>query len=303
MNSALLAKIHILDFTPAVTGHPTWKYLMKVSWWGFAGEWVHRRFGRISKVEEISGIPGMMVNHFGHPYALSEEFVAVYRMHPLIPDTYEFRSLDDTVIAEHEFPDLLAPHARARMAELTMPNVLYSLGRTHPGQIVLHNYPRHLQRFERADGFTLDLAAVDVMRSRERGVPRYTRFRELFHMKPVRTFEELTDNPVWREELRELYNDDIDEVDLQVGLLAEPTPPGFAFSDTATRVFLVMAGRRMTSDRFFTTDYRPEIYTQAGLDWVRDNSMRTVLLRHFPQLGPALEGVENPFSPWRRMGG
>ena len=152
VNSALLAKIHILDFTPAVTGHPTWKYLMKVSWWGLAGEWVHRRFGRISKVEEISGIPGMMVNHFGHPYALSEEFVAVYRMHPLLPDTYEFRALDDAVIAQHDFPDLLAPHARDRMAELTMPNVLYWLGIATPGQIVLHDYPRHLQRFERADG-------------------------------------------------------------------------------------------------------------------------------------------------------
>jgi hypothetical protein len=33
--------------------------------------------------------------------------------------------------------------------------------------------------------------------------------------------------------------------------------------------------------------------------WVRDNSMRTVLLRHFPTLAPALAGVANPFAPWR----
>ena len=26
--------------------------------------------------------------------------------------------------------------------------------------------------------------------------------------------------------------------------------------------------------------------------------MRTVLLRHFPELAPALEGVANPFAPW-----
>ena len=28
--------------------------------------------------------------------------------------------------------------------------------------------------------------------------------------------------------------------------------------------------------------------------------MRTLLLRHFPELEPALDGVANPFAPWRR---
>jgi hypothetical protein len=28
--------------------------------------------------------------------------------------------------------------------------------------------------------------------------------------------------------------------------------------------------------------------------------MSTVLLRHFPELEPALRGVENPFAPWSR---
>ena len=63
-----------------------------------------------------------------------------------------------------------------------------------------------------------------------------------------------------------------------------------------------MASRRLKSDRFFTTDYRPEVYTQVGLDWVAANDMRSVLLRHYPQLGPALKGVKNPFAPWVRTG-
>ena len=60
-----------------------------------------------------------------------------------------------------------------------------------------------------------------------------------------------------------------------------------------------MASRRLKSDRFFTNDYTPEIYTQTGLDWVRSNTMITVLLKHFPGLAPALRGVENAFQPWR----
>ena len=82
------------------------------------------------------------------------------------------------------------------------------------------------------------------------------------------------------------------------GLYAEPLPKGFGFSDTAFRIFILMASRRLKSDRFFTTDYTPKVYTEAGLKWIEENSMRSVLLRHFPELAPALEGVDNPFAPW-----
>ncbi len=301
-NSALIAKIHTLDWTPAIVNSPTLRLAMKGNWWGLAGERLNKRFGRISKNEIISGIPGSPVDHHGTPYSLTEEFVAVYRMHPLIPDEFEFRSLDDKVLAELTFPELNALHARERVGELTMLNTLYSMGTSHPGAITLHNYPRFLQHFDRPDGFKMDLAAIDILRSRERGVPRYAKFRELFHMKPLTSFEQITPNKQWQEEIREVYDGDLDAVDLQVGLLAEQAPKGFGFSDTAFRVFILMASRRLKSDRFFTTDYRPEVYTQVGLDWVADNDMRSVLLRHYPQLEPALKGVKNPFAPWARTG-
>jgi len=144
----------------------------------------------------------------------------------------------------------------------------------------------------------MDLAATDILRIREFGLPRYNEFRELLHRPPVRTFEELTDNPAWAEELRRVYKDDIDLVDLMVGLYAEPRPKGFGFSDTAFRIFILMASRRLNSDRFFTTDYTPEVYTPVGLEWVDDNDMRTVLLRHFPDLSPWLHNIKNAFFPW-----
>ena len=148
-NSALIAKIHTLDWTPAIVNSPTLRLAMKGNWWGLAGERLHKRFGRISKSEIISGIPGSPVDHHGTPYSLTEEFVAVYRMHPLIPDEFEFRSLDDKVLAELTFPELNALHARERVGELTMLNTLYSMGTSHPGAITLHNYPRFLQHFDR----------------------------------------------------------------------------------------------------------------------------------------------------------
>jgi hypothetical protein len=98
-----------------------------------------------------------------------------------------------------------------------------------------------------------------------------------------------------------VYGGDIDRLDLMVGLYAEPVPKGFGFSDTAFRVFILMASRRLKSDRFFTSDYTPQMYTQTGLDWIEENSMKSVLLRHFPELEPSLGHVENAFEPWPRV--
>ncbi len=296
VNAALMAKIHTVEWTPAIIAHKTTTFGMRANWYGILG----KRFGKWSSNEVLGGIPGSPTDHHGVPYSLTEEFVAVYRMHPLVPDDFTFRSVEtDEVLAERTFRDLGALDVRDRLDELGFENAFYSLGIAHPGAITLHNFPRFLQEFKRPDGTVIDLAAIDVLRIRERGVPRYNDFRRLFHLKPAETFEELTDNPVWAEELRRVYGD-VERVDLMVGLYAEPLPKGFGFSDTAFRVFVLMASRRLKSDRFFTSDYNAETYTQAGLDWIDETSMRDVLLRHFPGLEPALRGVDNAFQPWTR---
>jgi hypothetical protein len=301
INCALMAKIHTVEWTPAIIAHPTSQLAMRVDWWGLVGEQAIRRFGRFTRWDLLTGTPGSTKNHNGVPYSLTEEFTAVYRLHPLIPDEFTFRSpSDDHVVAEHQFPDLGVLHVRDRMQEIGLANGFYSFGIANPGAIQLHNYPRFLQEFHRPDGTTIDLAATDVLRIRERGVPRYNRFRELFHKSPVRTFEEMTPNRRWQEELRRIYGS-VDDVDLMIGMYAEQPPRGFGFSDTAFRVFALMAPRRVKSDRFFTTDYRPEVYTPSGLRWIDDTTMVTLLLRHFPELEPSLQGVTNAFAPWNRV--
>ncbi len=303
VNAALMAKIHTVDWTPAIIAHPTTLTAMRANWWGLAGEGFDKKYGRLTSNDVVRGIPGSPTDHHGVPYALTEEFVSVYRMHPLIPDEFTFRTLaDDREVASLTLPDLGVLHVRERLSELPMPDLFHSFGRSHPGAISLHNYPRFLQTFDRADGSVVDLAAIDILRTRERGVPRYNQFRRLFRLKPASSFEELTGGDrATADQLRHVYGD-VERVDHMIGMYAEPKPKGFGFSDTAFRVFILMASRRLKSDRFFTRDYRPEVYTQAGLDWIDDNSMRSVLLRHFPELGPALHGVENPFAPWRSTG-
>jgi Animal haem peroxidase len=303
INAALMAKIHTVEWTPAIVAHPTIRYALRGNWWGLEGERVSKVFGRLSDSEVISGIPGSPPDHHGAPYCLTEEFVTVYRMHPLLPDEIGFRSMaDDRPLITMEFGDVSFRNGRKPFQHVSLLDAHYTFGTSHPGAITLHNFPSFLRQFtEPGTGDVLnDLAAIDIMRSRERGVPRYNEFRRLLHKQPVRSFEELCRNETWREEIRRVYDGDLERVDTTVGLFAEPLPEGFGFSDTAFRIFILMASRRLKSDRFFTTDYTPRVYTQTGMEWINDTDMSTVLLRHFPSLGPALRGVANAFAPWNR---
>jgi heme peroxidase len=304
VNTALMAKIHTVEWTPGILAHPTLQIAMDANWWGLLGERINKTFGRLSRSEVVSGIPGSETNHSSVPYALTEEFVAVYRLHSLIPDEIEFYSASTgSLIKTLSFHQVAFDQARKVLDDGTrMADVFYSFGISHPGAITLHNFPRFLQNLTLPSGEHLDLGSVDILRDRERGVPRYNLFRKLLHLEPIRSFEELTDNKVWANELREVYQGDIDRIDLLVGMLAEPFPKGFGFGDTAFRIFILMASRRLKSDRFFTSDYRPEIYTQAGLDWIDRNTFSSVLIRHYPELKPALRQIKNPFAPWNRIG-
>ncbi|WP_217212957.1 peroxidase family protein [Streptomyces sp. AC550_RSS872] len=303
VNAALLAKIHTVEWTPAVISHPTTVTALRTNWWGLAGERAHNLFGRISNSEVISGIPGAETDHYGVPYTLTEEFVAVYRMHPLVRDDWHLRAAaDDATLREATFRDLAGPEALKVMDTVPMHDLLYSFGTLHPGLVTMHNFPKFLQEFERPDGHPQDLAATDILRSRELGVPRYNEFRRLLRLKPAASFEELTENRDWAEQIKRVYGGDIEKVDLTVGLYAEKLPAGFAFSDTAFRIFILMASRRLNSDRFFTEYYTPEVYSKAGLRWIDENTMGTVLLRHHPDLRTALAGVKNAFQPWNVAG-
>ena len=143
-----------------------------------------------------------------------------------------------------------------------------------------------------------DLAAVDVLRDRERGVPRYNEFRRLVHLKPIQRFEDFRLDAATTEQLKRLYQNDVELIDLQIGALAEPRQKGFAFGETFFQIFVGMASRRLMADRFYTVDFRPEVYTPEGMEWIKNSSLKAVILRHMPELAPALEGIDNAFKPW-----
>jgi FAD/FMN-containing dehydrogenase len=301
VNAALLAKIHTTEWSTAILPREVLSTGLKTAW--------HGRFSKLQNIfpglgdnDVFSGIPGSPTDHHGVTFSLTEEFVSVYRMHTLMPDHFTIRSAaTDVGLVNADLPELLGLRGVDFLARFNPEDLFYSFGIHNPGAVRLHNYPKFLQHLVKDNGDQFDLGTVDILRDRERGVPRYNRLRRLLHKAPVRSFEELTDNPEWAAEIKRVYNNDLEMVDTMVGLMAEPLPEGMGFSDTAFRVFLLMASRRLKSDRFLSKDYRPEIYTKQGIDWVEENSMKSVITRHFPAVAFALEGLDddNAFKPWK----
>jgi hypothetical protein len=307
VNAALIAKIHTIEWTPAILPNPVLEIGMNANWAGLLGAPIKEVWGRLSENEAFSGITGSLTNHHAADYALTEEFVSVYRMHPLIPDELRVCALATGAhLKTLPIAQIAGPNTRVHViqAGISLADVFYSFGISHPGALVLRNYPDFLRDFERLDNNgnpieRIDLAAVDILRDRERGVPRYNEFRGLMHLPRVSSFQAL--NPQYAAELAAVYKNNIDNLDLMVGMFAEAPPPGFGFSDTAFRIFVLMASRRIKSDRYFTTDFNSDIYSQVGFDWVNKNGMLDVLLRHFPELAPVLRGVTNAFKPWKTV--
>jgi hypothetical protein len=307
INAAVIAKIHTVEWTPAILPNPTLNMAMNANWSGLLDTTLNRRTGRTAlpwykiRDPQVGGIVGNPIDKHGEPYGLSEEFTEVYRLHELLPDAFVLRRLGDPSSVKS------VPLARARQAavrgltqEFEMADLFFSFGNQSPGQLVLNNYPEALRTLNIPGNPVYDLAAVDILRARERGVPRYNEFRRQFGLRPIREFEDLTSDPVQLAAMRRVYDNDVEAIDLLVGTRAEShRPTGYGFGETMFQVFILNASRRLQADRFYTDSFNAETYTPEGLAWIDKADMKSVLVRHYPELlWTGLANVDNAFEPW-----
>src|ERR1035437_4024714 len=72
-----------------------------------------------------------------------------------------------------------------------------SLGRQRLGLLTLHNIPQFMQniRLPRLDSPTqqIDIAALDIIRDREHGVPRFNEFRRQYGLRQLTSYDDFTD--------------------------------------------------------------------------------------------------------------
>ncbi len=337
INAAVIAKIHTREWSTAILPHRPTRLSLLAQWDGFEKVGVELDPAALAaEINELPlpaplkdrlaasapllvqgfanlpdearlGLPGRRRAFHGTPFSLTEEFAAVYRMHPLMPDTFRVRDPDTGRAGRPEpFEELSGARTYEYVSRHGPARLWYSFATAPSGALTLHNFPVALRKLTNDDGVTVDLAALDVLRDRERGLPRYNAFRRHLSLKPIERYDELGAENV--KALRSVYgrrrgkdgrwHDRVDDIDLQIGLLAEPKPEGFGFSDTAFRVFILMAARRLHCDRFYAEDFNAEVYTEFGRDWIAGRTLAGVLRQHYPALRPLLAAGANPFAPW-----
>jgi hypothetical protein len=309
VNGALMAKIHSIDWTPAILAHRLVYDGMRANWYGLLARWFGGEQPRTLEPfridsPELGGIVGGPSVTFAR-YGLSEEFTSVYRMHPLLPDVVRVEKSGGEPV---EIPLIRTRNAAVKriLREHGAGVLAASMGRQNACALVANNYPAAMLDISTPDTPLLDLGALDVYRDRERGVPNYNQLRAELGLPRMPDFDTLTGDAATAATLRELYGTDsegrdrIDDVDLFIGTLCEGNrPEGFGFGETVFQVFILNASWRLLGDRFYTDDYRPEVYTEEGLEWIDRSSFKDVLLRHYPELAETgLANVRNGFEPW-----
>jgi hypothetical protein len=310
INAAVMAKIHSVEWTPAILPNRTLETGLNSNWYGLLTFLLHKAKARKTVAEvnirnpELGGIVGNPINRHDCVFGLSEEFVEVYRLHSLLPETLQLRRRG------HKGPPDPKPLPATRQhgslvitKDYAMSDLFYSFGNQHPGALVLNNFPRFMQELSVPGNPFLDMGTVDIVRARERGVPRYNEFRRQLGLNPIRSFDDLTDDPRVRAQLKLVYGSDrngVEDLDLLIGTLAEAQRPrGFGFGETVFQIFILSASRRLQADRFYTDCYNEEVYTPEGLRWIDQTDLKTVILRHYPELADTgLANIKNAFEPW-----
>ena len=298
INAGVIAKIHSVEWTPTILPNRMLDAGLNSNWYGFLTNLFRVGKDRQTLAEvnvrnpEMGGIVGNVINKHGQPYGLAEEFVEVYRLHSLLPETISLRRIgDDEQIEEIPFVETRQAGSPKLTEKMGMLNLFYTFGRQHPGNLVLNNYPRFMQEMSIPGNSLFDMGAVDILRARERGVPRYNEFRRQLGLNAIRSFEDLNNDEETVRKLKEVYVDKPEDV--------ENRPFKFGFGETMFQIFILNASRRLQADRFYTTNYNEETYSKEGLKWIDDSSFKTVLLRHYPELGDTgLGNVKNAFEPW-----
>ncbi len=293
--SALIAKIHTVEWTPAILATKAIDIGMNTNWNGPPShDWLTRLGIWLIDAHAATGIPTTRPDHHGAPYSLTEDFVTVYRMHPLMPDDY---LLHDHRYGRAAGPAQLPRHPGrqgrrgAAHDRAARPCSIRSASPTR-ARSRLHNFPARCRLRARR-------RAHRPVGGRHRAHPPARRAPlQRLPRRPAQAADQALGGAVRgpasrSRRLREVYRN-IDEVDTMVGLFAETPPEGFGFSDTAFRIFILMASRRLQSDRFLTVDFRPEIYSPFGMDWIANNGMTSVILRHCPELRRCCRATRAP---------
>ncbi|MGH0114557.1 UNVERIFIED_CONTAM: hypothetical protein FKN15_020468 [Acipenser sinensis] len=131
--------------------------------------------------------------------------------------------------------------------------------------------------FSMAHSVALDLAAMNIQRGRDHGIPPYKDYRVFCNLTSVQDFEDLKNeikNPEIREKLKRLYGTPLN-IDLWPAMMVEDLIPGTRVGPALMCLFVTQFQRLRNGDRLWYEN--PGVFTQAQLTQLKQASLARVL--------------------------
>jgi hypothetical protein len=288
--AAEIAKVHTVEWTAQMTSDPVSAEFVRRIWDTRVGDPKSYRPDRA--------------------FAVSEEFLASYVLHEIVPPQF---SIVDSAGREVErlgfVQDLFGLGGQQKLEQYGPARLFDSFGRNPMGLIYPFNVSEQFRRFRGFeplvgthppdDAGYLDLAAIPLARERDARVPKYNDVREAVNEQRLQSIDEISSDPEVVAALKELYKS-VDDIEYGVGFKAESRPSSWGLTTTQVATFLPVVVYRLLADRFYTKDYRPEIYTQYGIDRLRTVKLYDIIKQHFPAVVLPRDRAARIFFLWER---
>ncbi|HEU4335600.1 MAG TPA: peroxidase family protein, partial [Candidatus Eisenbacteria bacterium] len=100
INAAVMAKIHSVEWTPSILPNRGLSEGLHANWYGLLTNLLRAPEKRKTVADinvrnpELGGVVGNPIDKHGQPFGLTEEFVEVYRLHSLLPETLRLKRVE-----------------------------------------------------------------------------------------------------------------------------------------------------------------------------------------------------------------
>jgi peroxidase len=122
----------------------------------------------------------------------------------------------------------------------------------------------------------LDLAALNIQRGRDHGLPDYNTARMEYGLDPLTSFDEITSDKKLAKALSDVYDGDINNIDAFVGGLIEDPADGALMGELFQTIIGDQFARIRDADRF----WYEERFDDATIEWIESNTLSDVITRN-----------------------
>lgn len=220
------------------------------------------------------------------PNWVAVEFNLLYRWHSLIPDELEVGSQTLPLAATmFRTKDLLSTHGLAALID--------SASRQPAGRLGLHNTPDLL--LERAE-----LPSIVAGRTvRLRG---YNEYRVACKFPRAKSYEDISSNPATCAALREVYGDDIDDLEFYVGLFAEDRRPNSVLPPLIGRLVGLHAFSQLLTNPLFAREiHNEQTFSARGMRMIDETRSLADIVARNVRPGTRMPSVRLTRADWKRV--